>query len=75
MRPKALFAPASHNAVADANMEVQCENREPAEKWFLPDSECIREIGDIPQALVEAPIRPEWVVRIEPAGQAFLRVR
>jgi hypothetical protein len=47
-------------------LSLQCKNTQPVVEWFFLEPESIRKWGDIPQGLIEAPIRLEWVIRIQP---------
>ena len=52
---------------------AHCENRQPLEHWFYSDAKSIRQDGDIPEALIQSPINPAWVVHTMPAREAFSR--
>ena len=49
----------------------QCDNDTPVEDWFFEGPGIIRQLGDIPQGLVEVPINPDWVLDKMPAKTAF----
>ena len=42
----------------------QCENKGPISEWFYTDPDKIRATGNIPQALIRAPIDSKWVVKV-----------
>jgi hypothetical protein len=53
------------------SLEAQGENLLPVQEWFYPDPENIRNEGETPQALVELPIHPDYLKKVEPAKDVF----
>lgn len=49
-------------------LNAQCENSLPVPEWFYADPQKARQAGDIPQGLIKAPIKREWVLSKFPAG-------
>ena len=48
------------------------KGRKPVWSWFYPDPNLIRKAGDIPMALVKAPINPTWISKRGSARDALI---
>jgi len=59
------------NEIRWCSLEAQCENTLPVEKWFCKYPEVIRRHKQTPQALVAFPIKPAWLIKVEPARKIF----
>lgn len=59
------------NEIYWCSLEAQCENHLPVEKWFCKFPEVIRRHEQTPQALIPFPIKPAWLVKVEPAKAVF----
>lgn len=55
-----LSVPAA--AVRWVGLNAQCEQVTPVRSWFYDSAAAVRRAGDIPQGLIQAPIRSEWVI-------------
>ena len=53
-------------------LSLQCENVAPIETWFFQDPESVRAAGDIPEALIKAPVNTQWVLWVRPAKEALI---
>jgi len=53
------------------SLEAQCENYLPVEKWFCTYPEVIQRHHQTPQALIPFPIKPVWLIKVEPAKGVF----
>jgi|GEM_PF-745194 len=61
------------NEIHWCSLEAQCENYLPVEKWFCSYPEVIRRHDQTPQALIVFPIKPAWLVSVQPAKEVFER--
>lgn len=51
-----------------SDMNLQCNRgMKPVSEWFFKEPKLIREVGHIPEGLVRAPLRREWVKGVLPA--------
>ena len=53
--------------VAWCALNAQCENVTPVDTWFYHSADEIRQVGDIPQGLLKAPLSPVYAHMEQPA--------